>query len=91
VGGLVAADFGLVGTIATPLSQTNFFPDFTHVYFLFRQITVCPTRVHLRLGTCAASVVEGFASKVIPERICKICLREKYDIRALFLAVKFTK
>jgi hypothetical protein len=49
--GVVGVADGFGDAIATPLSQTNFFPDFTHVYFLLRQMIVCPTRVHFSVGT----------------------------------------
>jgi hypothetical protein len=41
--------------IATPLSHTNFFPLFTHVYFLPLYVDVAPAFEHLAPGVTAAT------------------------------------
>jgi len=51
VGEAIGTGFGS----ATPLFQTNFFPLFTHVYFLPLYVEVAPAFEHLLPGVTAAT------------------------------------
>jgi hypothetical protein len=53
--------------IATPLFQTSFLPDFTHVNFLPEAVAVAPALVHLTpaLGVAACTGVASDKSKMI--------------------------
>jgi hypothetical protein len=58
--------------IATPLFQTSFFPDLTHVNFLPADVAVAPAFVHLApaLGVAAwTGFTKVKSRKVIRERI----------------------
>ena len=73
---------GLVtGFTEIPLFQTNFFPDFTHVYFLPARVDVAPSFTHLdpALGEAACSGEPIRASDITDAIIAKrFFIGEKY-------------
>jgi hypothetical protein len=73
---------GLVtGFTETPLFQTNFFPDFTHVYFLPARVDVAPSFTHLDpvLGEAACSGEPIRASdRIATMNVRRFLIGEKY-------------